>query len=731
MRTLLALLLVLAPPLMAQDTTAIKKHVGEIVAGTARIDQDVDTIRKDRGRPGYVKRADVRIDSTHNVRIQRAADSILAAMRRSGPVPPKPDTIVVPTVASVTIAPATATVTVGASVQLTATPKAANGVVLPSPIRWGATPTALCDVSGTGLLTGKGAGNCTVTATADPVVGSQVYPVKDVVIPVPPPTDSTSLPPVAGKATLAELPRASVNVTYPLGYTIVNVPASAGALQTALNTSACRVELRLVPNFQYAPVQLPAKPCTEQYHTIVRTNNGLPLLARGVRVTPSLSVQRQQAKIASVDAGNAPAVSADGGGVHGYYFEDVAILGGGTQDVNALVKLGINQTTMAQVPGDFVFSHTLVSGTPTLRLKRNFYINSARTAVVDSWCAEGHDNNGDSQCWLGLNGPGPYLIENNYMEASHEVVMFGGGDPSIPGLVPSDITIRHNHITRPASWKGVWTAKNLIECKNARRMLVEGNVIENIWADGQVGYAILCKSVNQDGTAPQSQATDITFRYNLVQNAGAGWNFCAACQNQVVNASRITVYDNITKNVNTGIFRGEGRLWQFLGPLSHVSVTHNTTILASGVETSISFDGQPPKIVNMDFRSNAYDNGEYGVHGGSGGSDWRLFVDSATSNWTHNVAYPPGKWAEAGFNAQGYYSGTAPTHDGRPLGANASLVYAKIQGAVVSDPTRAGVRRAIATPRQSGYRPASLETRCRNTYEGNAAAVTRCIAGSR
>ena len=53
---------------------------------------------------------------------------------------------------------------------------------------------------------------------------------------------------------------------------------------------------------------------------------------------------------------------------------------------------------------------------------------------------------------MGWNGPGPYLIENNYLEAAGENVMFGGTDPSIPNLVPSNITIRRNLISRPLAW---------------------------------------------------------------------------------------------------------------------------------------------------------------------------------------------------------------------------------------------------------------------------------------
>ena len=98
--------------------------------------------------------------------------------------------------------------------------------------------------------------------------------------------------------------------------------------------------------------------------------------------------------------------------------------------------------------------------------------------------------------------------------------MFGGADPKIIGLVPSDIEFRRNHCFKPLSWNPLdpsyagrhWTVKNIFELKNARRVLVEGNMLENNWADGQSGAAVLFTPRNQEGTAPWSAVQDVTFR---------------------------------------------------------------------------------------------------------------------------------------------------------------------------------------------------------------------------
>ena len=59
----------------------------------------------------------------------------------------------------------------------------------------------------------------------------------------------------------------------------------------------------------------------------------------------------------------------------------------------------------------------------------------------------------DTQAICGWNGPGPYTITNNYLEAAGENILFGGADPSIPNLVPSNITVTGNYLTKQLAWE--------------------------------------------------------------------------------------------------------------------------------------------------------------------------------------------------------------------------------------------------------------------------------------
>ena len=78
---------------------------------------------------------------------------------------------IVPTVpvASVTVSPATASLTVGQTAQLTATPKDANGNPLTArTITWSSSDNTIATVSGSGLVTGVGPGGpVTITATSE------------------------------------------------------------------------------------------------------------------------------------------------------------------------------------------------------------------------------------------------------------------------------------------------------------------------------------------------------------------------------------------------------------------------------------------------------------------------------------------------------------------------------------------------------------------------------------
>jgi Big-like domain-containing protein/calcineurin-like phosphoesterase family protein len=93
-------------------------------------------------------------------------------------------------VASVSVAPSSASVQVGATVQLTATLRDAQGNVLTGrTVTWSSDATSVATVSPSGLVTGKAAGSATITATSESKSGGSAI-------------TATAAPPPSGSAVL-------------------------------------------------------------------------------------------------------------------------------------------------------------------------------------------------------------------------------------------------------------------------------------------------------------------------------------------------------------------------------------------------------------------------------------------------------------------------------------------------------------------------------------------------
>src|SRR5207249_4012910 len=142
--------------------------------------------------------------------------------------------------------------------------------------------------------------------------------------------------------------------------------------------------------------------------------------------------------------------------------------------------------------------------------------------VINSYISEIKTVGQDSQAICGWNGPGPFTISNNYLEAAGENVLIGGADPSIPNLTPSDITFTRNYLAKQVAWRTQgWQLKNLFELKNAQRVVVDGNLMEYNWEAAQAGYAVLFTPRNDGGTAPWTVVQHVQFTNNIVRHVSS------------------------------------------------------------------------------------------------------------------------------------------------------------------------------------------------------------------
>ena len=127
-------------------------------------------------------------------------------------------------------------------------------------------------------------------------------------------------------------------------------------------------------------------------------------------------------------------------------FDGVSHLGHQT-----LIQMG--EDTTATAPFDITFDRVYVHGHKYKGQKRGFTLNGARLKILNSYVSDIKAVSADSQAIAGYNGAGPFTIENNYLEAAGENVLFGGADPAVTNLVPSDIVLRRNHLFKPLAWR--------------------------------------------------------------------------------------------------------------------------------------------------------------------------------------------------------------------------------------------------------------------------------------
>ncbi|MGB8506830.1 MAG: hypothetical protein WCD76_00360, partial [Pyrinomonadaceae bacterium] len=233
----------------------------------------------------------------------------------------------------------------------------------------------------------------------------------------------------------------------------VNVAAGSD-LQAALNSARPGDTIVLEAGASYVgPFTLPDKGPSSDYVTVRSSAPDSALPSPGQRITPAYAALLP--KILSPGLGE-PALRTSPAAHHFRFLALEFRSADAPSLVYDLIRLGDGsnaQSSLAQVPHHLSFDRCLMTAFPTQGIKRAVALNSGDTEIVNCWIAGFKAAGQDSQAVGGWNGPGPYKIINNYLEAAGENVMFGGATASVPNLVPSDIEVRRNHFAKPLSWK--------------------------------------------------------------------------------------------------------------------------------------------------------------------------------------------------------------------------------------------------------------------------------------
>lgn len=531
-----------------------------------------------------------------------------------------------------------------------------------------------------------------VTVTTDaplqPAPGTEPAPA-----PEPEPTPTEPVPaPAPSVSGAAELPRIFLDtrMVSPTGKVIY--VAAGGNLQTAINGAVRGDVIELAPGAVFTGnYVLPAK--SGSGWVTIRTRTTLP--PEGTRVTASSA--SSFAKI--VTPNSMPALYPASSAAASYYrivgveFRSTASM---TYSIVNLSDYTRTTTSPDQLSSHIILDRVWIHGNSTQTIYRCLTLNNRSTAIIDSRISDCHVKGGDSQGIFGYEGPGPFKIVNNYIEGAGENIMFGGSDPKYSGVVPSDIEIRRNHITKPLTWKssGAWSVKNLLEFKNARRVLIEANVLENNWSDAQTGFAVVFKSTNQSGTCTWCVTEDVNFRYNRVINSPGGVTLAAAegTRNEIL-ANSIRIQHNTFEKVGLLSQVGNRRIFQLLGGLSDIVIEHNSAL---GEDLAVLFDGG--QVTRLTLTNNMLTRGRYGIFGsGKGEGSGALAYYAPYASVSRNVvvaapssSYPAGNYYPSTLSAAGVSTtdlsllSTSPYRtsatDGTMIGADVAKLHSVTSG---------------------------------------------------
>lgn len=389
----------------------------------------------------------------------------------------------------------------------------------------------------------------------------------------PPDTTPPSLPPPASG--VAELPRSVPTWPAGLASAACTDTVSGNAWQAAVNTATAG-DVLCFSGVYLGTITLPNRP--DSGWVVLRSL--VSPVAPGTRVRPS-----DAQYLASIVATGTNAAIISDPKAHGWYLRELEVSTDPTLATLTIALIDLQTPpTVSGFARDLVFDRVYAHGWPARELRRCVSLQSASTAIINSWLDDCHEKGSDSQAIAGWSGPGPFLIENNHLAGSTETVMFGGADPKFAGVHPCDITMRRNHVYSPLAWKGVWTKKHLLELKNACRLLIERNVFDGSYLSAQ-GHALNFKSTNQGGTAAhRDQSTrDVTVRWNLIVNSAGALSLNGKGGNVNTDSvtRRVVFYENYADSLG-GAYGLETRGVMILSGARDVHMIRNVWLAPPG-----------------------------------------------------------------------------------------------------------------------------------------------------
>jgi hypothetical protein len=219
--------------------------------------------------------------------------------------------------------------------------------------------------------------------------------------------------------------------------------------------------------------------------------------------------------------------------------------------------------------------------------------------------------------------------------------------------------------------------KNLLELKNAQRVLIDSNVMEDSWGGfSQVGFAILLTPKNQAGSngtnlCPACQVTDVTIRYSSISHVAAGLQIANALAGTgaPLDGQRYSIHDIVVDDIDGPKYSGPGDFAQISvsagAPiLQNVTINHVTAFPPSTMLMIGDMVATSTQMKNFVFTNSIVNAGAFPVWSTGGGSTNCAFNDKPLTtfnacfspySFTRNAligspsTYPPSAWPSGNF----------------------------------------------------------------------------------
>jgi hypothetical protein len=411
----------------------------------------------------------------------------------------------------------------------------------------------------------------------------------------------------------------------------VSVPAG-GNLQSALNQAVGGDVITLQAGATFTGHYALA---ANSGAIITIQSSGIRNLPAGQRVSPSQA--GSMARLKTPDANTVLTIPA---GANNYVLQGLEFVAANGLYGQDLIASGTaRETSASQLPQNIVFDRDYVHADPRTGAHRGIALNSGNTAITNSYFSDFISTGQDTQAICGWNGTGPFLIQNNYLQAGTEIVAFGGAVPAIPGLIPSNITIKNNDFFKPTSWYAgssdyagikVW-AKNHFELKNAKNVTVQNNTFVNnfVQAD-QLGFVMLLNVRDEGGKVPWATVSNVVVKNNHFSKTAAGILLMGHDGDGGGTAGGFTISGNLYDDMAWG--GGDGRLYQVMNGVQGITIDHETGFPTGWL---LIFAQAPSNNVNI--TNSIFLNGS-GIAGeGTSPGNETLNYYSPTSTFKNNV----------------------------------------------------------------------------------------------